>query len=188
MPRDGKSAAKAAALIPGDAFDEVFYVTGGADGWEVNEMSARGAWQFCCGKLPGLSLLPASRSASAAVTFIVILGFEFVRCGMFCCLCLTAVGGGMEAEGARRLLDPGLWRRGPGPGQGRRHAQGQGLQGPQCWRLGEFFSASHGQRGLLERNCQPSQAINQALAKGAGTPSPKGLKAPEAGASVGCSL
>jgi hypothetical protein len=33
--RDGKSAAKAAAQIPTDAVDEIFYVNGGADGWEV---------------------------------------------------------------------------------------------------------------------------------------------------------
>lgn len=34
--RDGKSAAKAAAQVPADAVDEIFYVNGGADGWEVN--------------------------------------------------------------------------------------------------------------------------------------------------------
>lgn len=36
--RNGKSAAKAAAEVPTDAFDELFYVAGGAAAWEVSRI------------------------------------------------------------------------------------------------------------------------------------------------------
>lgn len=66
--RDGKSAAKAAAEIPSDAVEELFYVAGGAAAWEVRIASIERSLrtQYVLQASSGCTLLPLPMPASSA--------------------------------------------------------------------------------------------------------------------------